>query len=277
MERGIFHTPLGGLGMVAAAVTDVLAWVLLAVVVAAARNGSPASIIRTCLLIGLFGAGMWLVARRVVTAAFAEQGGWLPEGGGLAVIVIGVLLSAAATEALGIHLIFGAFLFGAACPRGVPALDQARDKIADVTAALLLPPFFAIVGIRTQVAQLGSRPVVWLWLGVFLVLAVAGKWGATALAGRGMGLDGWSAVRLGVLLNCKGLTELVMLGVGLDLGLLSDELFTLLVLVTLATTTMTVPLLALLDRLDGSRWRRAAVSDLEVAVSDREAADVLPD
>jgi len=243
MQRGLLTTRLGGLAMVCAAIADVVAWLLLTVVAGGAHTGA---VLRTLLLTALFAAVMWFVVRPGLAALFGRRRTPGPATA-LTVLLVGTLLAGVATEMIGIHLIFGAFLLGVVCPRAVPAIESARDKIQDVTTSLLLPAFFAYVGLHTELGLIGRDGRAWLWFAVLLATAVVGKLVATAVSATAVGFDRAMSLRLGVLMNCRGLTELVILSVGLSLGLLSPALFTVLVLVALCATVMTVPGLMLLD------------------------------
>ncbi|MDX3386253.1 cation:proton antiporter [Streptomyces niveiscabiei] len=248
MERGMLHSRAGLLSVLGAAFADLVCWLLLAFVVTLHRGTSPAAVLRSLALTAVFFAGLVLVVRPLLRKVLVRQGRLLPEGALLSLVLVGALLSAVATDRIGVHPVFGALLFGAVCPADAPGLDTVRDRLRDVTTVVLLPPFFASVGLRTELGLLGGDPALWLWTGAALVVAVAGKTVGCAVAASAADVRGRDALRVGVLMNCRGLTELVVLGIGLELGLLTTPLFTVLVLVTLAATAMTTPLLDLLDR-----------------------------
>ncbi|MFI7020086.1 cation:proton antiporter [Streptomyces sp. NPDC050164] len=250
MERGIFQTPVGTLAMVCAAIADLVAWLLLACVIAQIRGDSWFAVIRTALLTLVLVLIMLYVVRPALRRMLRPQRSGPVADGALALMSLGVLASAVAADWIGIHLVFGAFLFGTVCPRNAPRLREASGKIQSVTLALLLPPFFALVGLQTEMGLLGRNASHWWWFLLLLAVAIAGKWAGTTVGALGTGIDRMSAVRLGLLTNCKGLTELVILSIGLELGILSPLLFTILVLVALVATVMTTPLLALLDRIE---------------------------
>ncbi len=250
MERGMFQMPVGSLAMVCAAMADVIAWLLLALVAAEVRSDSAVEVLRVAFSALVLLVVMVGIVRPLLRRLLTSERRWAQEGGASSLALVGVLLAAVAADWIGIHLIFGAFLFGAICPRNAPKLQAARRKIEDLTLWLLLPPFFAVVGLQTQIGLIGANMTYWLWFGLLVVVAVVGKWAATTVGALGVGVDGGTAIRLGVLMNCKGLTELVILTVGLQLGILTPRQFTILVLVALVVTIMTTPLLALLDRID---------------------------
>ncbi|GAA2882279.1 hypothetical protein GCM10010517_45430 [Streptosporangium fragile] len=253
LERGMFHTPTGALTVTCAAIADVTAWLLLAVAITMAKDSSPAGALRTLGLTAAFAAVMAGAVRPLLTRLLRRG---LSQEATLPVVVVGLLVSGLLTELIGIHLIFGAFLFGVLFPRdGDVRLRRVRERTQDVTTSFLLPPFFAFVGLNTQVGLLGGDPAMWAWCLLILVVAVAGKVGGVAAVAGPMGVPGREAARLGVLMNCRGVTELVILSIGLGLGLITQALFTMLVIVALVSTAATAPLLGLLDRWDARRDR----------------------
>jgi len=281
-DRGMHRTPVGVLSLACAAVDDVIAWSLLAVVVAVAVGGSPGRVAWLILGTAAFGVFMFLVVRPLLTGLvrrYERAGRLTPDM--LAVVLVGVLLSAYATEVLGVHAIFGAFLFGVVMPRrGAAALT--RDILAQVeqvAVLLLLPVFFVVTGLLVDVTGLGLDGI---WqLGLILLAAVAGKFLGAYSAARVQRVPRRQAGALGVLMNTRGLTELVILTVGLQLGVLDDQLFTMLVVMALVTTAMTGPLLNLVypDRLvraDIAAAQKAALGTPDaytvlVALDDRPA------
>lgn len=255
MERGMMHTRAGRLSVLAAAAADILCWLLLAVAVALLRNASLAGVARTLALTAAFCAGMVLFVRPLLRAVLLRPARWLPDGALLALVLVGVLLSGVATDRIGVHLIFGAFLFGALCPADAPGLRVVQGRMQEFTTSVLLPPFFASVGLKTELGLLGGDSALWLWFAAALAVAIVGKLAGSTVAAALTGVGGRDALRVGVLMNCRGLTELVILGIGLELGVLTPSLFTVLVLVALTATAMTAPLLNLLDRGETARNR----------------------
>jgi Kef-type K+ transport system membrane component KefB len=144
---------------------------------------------------------------------------------------------------IGVHGLFGAFLAGVVMPREPALRTLFTSRLEGVTVAVLLPLFFALTGLRTDVTLLASG-VAWATFVVILVAAVAGKLGGSALAARAMGMAPRNALLLGLLLNARGLVELVVLGAGLDLGVLSPALYSMMVLMAVVTTFMTTPLVS---------------------------------
>jgi Kef-type K+ transport system membrane component KefB len=159
-------------------------------------------------------------------------------------VLAGLLLSAMATDLIGIHAIFGAFLFGLIMPARSDIVAQLREKLESITILLLLPMFFAYTGMRTQIGLLGTSAHLWLSCLLILVVAVVGKWGGSSVAGRMLGMERRDAFALGALMNTRGLTELIILNVGLQIGAIPPVLFTMLVIMALVTTLMTGPALS---------------------------------
>ncbi|WP_051833477.1 cation:proton antiporter [Streptomyces katrae] len=250
-DQGLYGTPVGTLAMACAAVADVVAWCLLALVTAMAhplggggRGGSAWGILGMGVLAGVFLAGMWWGVRPVLgwgvrrwgSGSAAGAGG---DAGGVVGLCSGVCLAAYATHAMGVHALFGAFVFGAVVPR-TAVVEQAAERMREFAVPVLLPLFFVGSGLKTDVGLLGGGAA-WWWAGVVLVVAVAGKWGGGTGAALLAGQPVRDAVTLGALMNCRGVTELVVLNVGLGLGVIGAELFTALVLMALVTTAVTGP------------------------------------
>ncbi|GAB3152802.1 hypothetical protein GCM10027258_54430 [Amycolatopsis stemonae] len=256
-DRKMTKLPIAALALSCAAVDDITAWCLLALVVAIAGAGSLAA---TGLTVGLtiaFFAFMLFVVRPVLRRLFAptEHGQKaLPTTAVVSVLLAGLLLSALATNAIGIHPIFGAFLFGAVTPRGSLPIRQATEQMHSLTVTLLLPLFFVYTGLRTKFDLIGTDPALWLWCALIVVVAMLGKWGGSLVAARLSGIGKRDSWALGALMNCRGLTELAVLNIGLDLKVISPTMFAMLVVMTLVTTVATSPALSLIER----RKRRAA-------------------
>ncbi|MFM2079354.1 MAG: hypothetical protein RLZZ219_36 [Cyanobacteriota bacterium] len=242
-ERDLIRRPLGALTISVAAIDDLLSWILLAAVVAFARSGSALGALQPLLLTAawalllLVGLRPW---RRWLERLHRHRGQLGPL---LQVsLLAGALLSGAVTEAIGVHLIFGAFLWGLAMPRHAPLHLELEQRLQSVVLQLMLPLFFAISGLNTRLNALDS-PDLWAATALVLLVAVAGKFlGAWATA-RLSGVPPREAQALGWLVNTRGLTELVILNVGLGLGVISPTLFSMGVLMAIATTLMTGPLL----------------------------------
>lgn len=242
-ENNLQSTRLGTMALTCAAVDDVTAWCLLAVAIAVTRTNSMAGAIPTILLAFLYIVLMVTVGRRFLRtfATYYDRSGRLNQFV-LAVIYIGVVVSALITELIGIHLIFGAFLIGAVMPKHAGLTRELAQKTEDFVLTFLLPIFFAYSGLRTQIGLL-NRPFLWLLCGLVVAVAIAGKYFGTYFAARVSGIDKREAAALGWLMNTRGLTELIVLNIGLSLNVISPLLFTMLVIMALVTTFMTSPLL----------------------------------
>lgn len=232
-ESGLDKTRIGALTLTCAAVDDVTAWCLLAVVVALVGAEGPAGVILT------IGASLlFVVFLAFLVRPFLERRGDLP----LPLAAAFAFGCAAATEAIGIHAIFGAFLAGAVMPRSIVTRAAVTAQLESVTTAILLPVFFVVVGLSTQLGLLDEASL-WGVAALVVGVAVVGKLGGASLAARAVGESWRDAATIGVLMNTRGLTELVILTVGLELGVIGDTLFTIMVIMALATTLMAAPLL----------------------------------
>ncbi len=243
VERRLLKTKLGAITITCAAVDDVTAWCILAFVVSIVRVSSVTAGIHTTLLAILYIAGMLLVVRplvrRVASRAANREG--LSQNVVAGTLML-VLLSSWATELIGIHALFGAFIFGAVVPKANRFAQILADKLEDLVVVLLLPLFFAYSGLRTEIGLLNT-PTAWLMCGLVIATACLGKFGGSAVAARLTGLRWREATALGILMNTRGLIELIVLNIGFDLGVISPTLFTMMVLMALVTTFMTTPLL----------------------------------
>lgn len=236
-ERGLHDTPLGVLTMASAAGADVLTWAMLAVIVAMVAATGAWTLPYILVLSAAFVAVLALAVR----PALARFGDRTLDRGELGMVVAGIAAAAFVTSAIGIHEIFGAFLLGAVFPRGRLA-GLLRDRLEPV-AAVLLPVFFVTTGLDVDLRGIGLDGLGQLVL--ILVVACAGKLIGAGAGARSQGLAVRESVALGVLMNTRGLTELVVLAIGRDLGVLGGPLFTLLVVMAVLTTVATAPLLAL--------------------------------
>ena len=235
------QTELGVIALSCAAADDVTAWCLLAFVVGVTQAdlyGAVLTIVLTGGYIGLmFGVSRPLLKKLLPDSDQTE----LPVGA-TAWVLIAVLASALITEAIGIHAIFGAFLLGAVIPHDSLLARSFRNKLEDVVSILLLPAFFAYTGTRTQIGLLSEWPDWWFCL-LIIIVATLGKFGGTFVASKFTGLDSRTSASLGILMNTRGLMELIVLNIGLDLGVISPTLFAMMVLMALATTIATTPIL----------------------------------
>ncbi len=243
-ERALLHTKVGSLAITCAAVDDVTAWCLLAgltVTVRAANLSLPLWL--TLAGLGGFILLMLTVVRRALRRLVTryEQQGELTHDS-LAIILLVVLAAGWITSALGVQALFGAFLAGAVMPRQPDLLKALWLRIEALISVLLLPLYFALTGLRASFLLISGAQM-WMYCAVIIALAVIGKVGGASLAARLTGLSWREATAVGVLMNTRGLVELVILNIGLDLGILSPALFSMMVLMALVTTFMTAPLL----------------------------------
>jgi Kef-type K+ transport system membrane component KefB len=228
-----------------------------------AKAHSASHAVLTAMLALAFALFMLLAVRQAAAKWVRVPAGADGPGKGLvSIILIGAFLSALATEVIGVHALFGAFLAGVVLPRARPLREFLRDRLEYSASLYLLPVFFAFTGLRTHLGLL-DRAGDWLVFGGILSVAVAGKLGGVCLAAR-FGGAGWrESLGLGALMNTRGLLELIVLNLGLDLGILSPRIFAMMVLMALTTTAMTGPLLTLLGL--GSPAPMAARADKGVA------------
>jgi len=243
-ERRLLRTSLGGVAIACAAVDDVTAWSILAGVVLLVRATSGGHLLWLTVFGSLsFIALMLLFGRRALRhleAKYQRTGEVSKDL--IAIILLVVVISSLATEWLGIHALFGAFLAGAAMPKDQNFVRTLTEKLEDVTVVLLLPLFFSFTGLRTSIG-LVSGSQMWFYCALIITVAVAGKFGGATIAARVSGMSWPEASALGVLMNTRGLVELVVLNIGLDIGVISPALFAMMVMMALTTTFMTTPLL----------------------------------
>ena len=240
-DRGMIQTELGILAVSCAAADDVTAWCLLAFVVAVAKSQPDQGIAVAASTVAYIGA-MLLVVKPLLRRVIARwESGELPRSA-VAFVFILLLVSALATEAIGIHAIFGAFLLGAVIPADSTVARTLSRQLESVVTVLLLPSFFALTGMRTRIDLLSGLDH-WLICGLIVVVATVGKFGGTMVAARLTGLDWRSTMALGVLMNTRGLMELIVLNIGLDLQVISPTLFAMMVIMALTTTMFTAPAL----------------------------------
>lgn len=240
-DRKLDQTDLGVIALSSAAMGDVTAWCLLAFVVGVAQ-AEIAKALTICVLAASYVAAMFLIVRPLAHrwVAWAEPRDW--DRRATPVLLMAVLCSALCTEAIGIHAIFGAFLLGTVIPHDSRVAMDLTAKLRDVVTILLLPAFFAVSGMNVRI-DLIITPQDWLICGVIILVATAGKFGGTFAAARLVGNDSRTSAALGILMNTRGLMELIVLNIGLSLGVISPTLFAMMVLMALATTLATSPLL----------------------------------
>ncbi|WP_433257638.1 cation:proton antiporter [Streptosporangium sp. CA-135522] len=234
-DRGMGQSRVGGLALASAAVGDVIAWTLLAVIVASYGSGGHAWQLLWALPYLVL---MFTVVPRLTGVLWARVTGSVR----LAVAVVGVLISGGATEWMGLHFVFGAFLFGLVMPRPEGLRADLRSRVAPL-ATMLLPVYFVIAGFNVDLSQLTGSNL--LELGLILVAAMGGKLVGVYAAARFSHLDPRSAFALATLMNTRGLTEIVLLTVGLQMGIVDDRMYSLMVAMAVITTVLCGPLLKL--------------------------------
>jgi Kef-type K+ transport system membrane component KefB len=271
VERRMLRHPVGAMAMAAAAVDDVTAWGLLALSSAVAGSGSPLAVVRIVALAVAFCAVMALAGRPLlarVSRAY-DEAGHVPAGW-IAAIFVGVLLSSFAAQRIGIAAIFGAFVMGLIMPRRADLTHDVTRRVEDFVVTVLLPLFFVVTGLRVEVGLL-DRPELWLLTLVLLAVAIAGKWIGALAAARLTGFSPRESSAIAALMNTRGLTELIVLNIGLELGVVTPALFTALVIMALVTTFMTGPVLRLID--PGGRLAVRPEDELEAAATGVPAPD----
>lgn len=247
-ERGINKTAIGPIVITCAAIDDITAWCVLAAVIAIVKAGSFTSSIFVIIIALAYVLVMFKLVKpalKKVTDPLSSKR--MMSKAMIIVYFVVLFLSAYATELIGIHALFGAFMAGVIMPTNLNFRENITKKIEDVALILFLPLFFAFTGLRTEIGLLNSLEL-WLICGGVTLVAVVGKFFGSALAARYIGLSWKDSSIIGVLMNTRGLMELVVLNIGHDLGILSSQVFAMLVVMALVTTFMTSPLMELLDK-----------------------------
>jgi len=252
-ERRLTRTPIGALAIACAAIDDVTAWCILAAVVVIVRATGRGVATGVPLWVTLGGSAAYVAfmltggrrALRILETRYAARGRVTQDM--IAVLMLATLASAWITERLGVHALFGAFLVGAVAPKSDGFVHAVLERFEDMMVVLLLPLFFAFTGLRTEITLIDGAGA-WLVCAMVTAVAVIGKVGGSAIAARVTAMPWRDAAVIGLLLNTRGLMELVILNIGLDIGVISRELFAMMVLMALATTFMTTPLVTWLLR-----------------------------
>ena len=238
-ESGLIKTSLGQLALSAAAVDDVTAWLLLSVIIALISASSMLVVAWTLIALVVFLALMLALLRPLLRVWYER---YQPsENTAAAVLLFLLLFSALATQVIGIHVIFGAFIAGTLVPKDSKLCHYLNEKLEYFCTMFLLPIFFVISGLRTHLELLRPQdiPTTALLVGI----AVVGKWGGAWVAGRVAGLSNKESVLIGALMNTRGLMELIVLNVAYELGIFSSQVFSMMVVMALVTTAMTGPLI----------------------------------
>lgn len=247
-DKGMTKTPIGSLALTCAAIDDVTAWCLLALVVSAVQ-ATMSDAYMTYFYMVIYIALMLFVVRPKLskwTMTLDKREKFTSDK--VAFFLVAVLLSAFLTEVIGIHAIFGAFLLGVIIPHESYVAHDLDHKLQEIVRILFLPAFFAFTGMKTQIGLLDKGSDWLICLGLILI-AILGKMGGTFVAAKLLKNSWKDSLVLGVLMNTRGLVELIVLNVGLELGVISPRLFTMLVIMALVTTFMTGPLLQLSKKL----------------------------
>ena len=248
-ERRLLGTKLGTVAIVCAAVDDVTAWIILAFIVVLVRTSAQhGSILVNLILIIAFALIMIFGLRRLLARLEIQYR--LQEKftqNMIAFVLLLVLASASITEWLGIHTLFGAFLVGVIMPKERNFVRDLTEKLEGLPVILLLPLFFTATGLRTRI-ELISGTEMWFYCALIIIVATAGKLGGSMLSSRISGMTWREAGSLGILMNTRGLMELVILNIGFDIGVISPALFSMMVLMAIVTTFMTSPVLELVYR-----------------------------
>lgn len=242
-ERNLQKTKLGTVVITCAAADDITAWCILAAVIAIVKAGSFESSLYVILMAIAYVFFMIKIVR-----PFLKRIGDLQAGKStinkpmVAIFFLTLILSAYATEVIGIHALFGAFMAGAIMPENAKFRTLFIDKVEDVALVLLLPLFFVFTGLRTQIGLLNDSHL-WITAGFIILTAVVGKFAGSALTAKFLGINWKESLTIGALMNTRGLMELIVLNIGYDLGVLSPQIFAMMVIMALFTTFMTGPAL----------------------------------
>ena len=243
-DRGLSQTQLGSIAITCAAVDDVTAWCILALVIALVKNAGIEISAITIVLTLIFAGLMIFLVRPQLGRVVKEPDSQSHRRRLIPVILAFVFICALITETIGIHALFGAFVAGVVMPPSAEFRIFLKDKLEAFGSYALLPLFFAFTGLRTQIGLLNDTQD-WLMCAAIILVAIAGKLGGSMLMGRWTGMSWTQAFAIGTLMNTRGLVELVVLNIGYDLGILSGRIFAMMVLMALVTTFMTGPLLSL--------------------------------
>lgn len=270
-ERGITKTRLGTLVITCAAADDITAWCILAAVIAIVKAGSFVSALYTIAL-----AAAYVILMIKLVRPFLGRVGYIYTARksltkpGVAIFFLTLIASAYATEVIGIHALFGAFMAGAVMPENIKFRTLFIEKVEDVALVILLPLFFVFTGLRTQIGLLND-PALWKLTCVIILIAVAGKFVGSALAAKFVGQTWKDSLSIGALMNTRGLMELVVLNIGYDLGVLTPQIFSIMVLMALITTFMTGPALTFINWV----FRSASIKKVPVGLKELNKYKIL--
>lgn len=248
-EKGLTRSHLGTLALASAAIGDVTAWCLLAAVIAIAKTGSFASSIYT-----IAASIIYILIMLLLIRPFLKRIGEIYKNTEVlnksivAFFLLVLVCSAVTTQIIGIHALFGAFLAGVIMPPLPNFRKMMIDKVEDLSVTLLLPLFFVFTGLRTEIGLLNT-PHLWWICSLIILVAIVGKFGGSAISARFLGESTRDSLALGILMNTRGLMELIVLNIGYEMGILPPAIFVMLVIMALFTTFMTTPAMSLIERL----------------------------
>jgi Kef-type K+ transport system membrane component KefB len=248
-ERNMSNTRMGIIALTSAAAGDITAWCILAIIIAVAKAGSVGNSFYTFIFATLYVLVMLLLIKPLLcwlTSKKQEQQSMSQST--LAFLFLVLLASAWICEIIGIHALFGAFMAGVIMPLDWDFRNIVINKIEDVALVLLLPLFFVATGLQTQIGLLNDTTL-WMWCGLIIIVAIAGKFGGSAIAARLTGASLKDSLSIGALMNTRGLMELVVLNIGYELGILSAQIFAMMVIMAIVTTLLTTPALKLIERM----------------------------
>ena len=237
-EKGLLQTKIGSIALASAAIDNLTSWCLLALLSIKVVSSSPSSLLFK--LAGLAWYAMLMLGVRHFLSSRAGKMRWFSLDR-LAPALLFMLASALVTHWLGIHAFFGAFFAGLVLPKHQGPLSAALKKLEPVTTVVLLPLFFAFIGLRTRVLLINSADL-WLYCGLIILIAVSGKLLGCGISGRIMGMNGHEALAIGILMNTRGVVELVILNLGLNLNIISPALFSMMVMVAQSAISSSVAL-----------------------------------
>jgi len=248
-EKDLTKTHLGTMSLASAAIGDVTAWCLLAAVIAIASTGSFFGSIYTIALSIIYAAIMWFVVKPFLKKlGDIYKTNELVNKNMVAFILLLLLVSSLTTQIIGIHALFGAFMAGVVMPSMSNFRKIITEKIEDVSVSFMLPLFFVYIGLRTEIG-LVNTPYLWSVCGIIILVAIIGKFGGTALSARIVGENWRDSLSMGVLMNTRGLMELIVLNIGYEMGILPPALFVMLVIMTIVTTFMTTPIMSFIEKI----------------------------
>lgn len=246
-ERGLNKTRIGAMVITCAAADDITAWCILAGVIAIVKAGSITSSLYIIALSCFYVLAMFKLVKpflkRIGNLFDSQEKITKPV---VAIFFLTLLISSYLTEVIGIHALFGAFVAGVIMPENMKFRAIFIEKIEDVSLVVLLPLFFVFTGLRTEIGLLNNIEL-WKVCGLIIAVAVIGKFLGSALTAKFVGQNWRDSLTIGALMNTRGLMELVVLNIGYDLGVLTKEVFAMMVIMALATTFMTGPALNIID------------------------------